>query len=45
MNEGVNEISAALKESITTLDEVEKIVANLSMAIQNEYQNRQLSVQ
>jgi prefoldin alpha subunit len=45
MTEGVNEISAALKESLSALDEVEKMATNLSMAIENEYRSRQQSTQ
>jgi len=41
MSESVEEISSALRESLVTLEEVEKMTTNLSMAIQNEYRSRQ----
>ncbi|MDR1954450.1 MAG: prefoldin subunit alpha [Candidatus Methanoplasma sp.] len=45
METGANEISKALKETMNTLGEIEKMAAELTVAIQNEYQNRQQSVQ
>jgi len=45
MEINVNEISKALKETIGTLGEIEKIATELTMAIENEYRLRQLSSQ
>ena len=45
MEANVNEISKALKEAIGTLGEIERMAAELSVAVQNEYQYRQQSVQ
>lgn len=45
MAESVEEISAALKESVATFEEIQKMTSNLSMAIETEYQSRQQSVQ
>jgi prefoldin alpha subunit len=41
MTEGVNEISAALKDSITALNEIQTATDNLSNAIETEYRIRQ----
>jgi len=45
MAKSVDEISAALKESVATFEEIQKMTSNLSMAIETEYQSRQQSVQ
>jgi len=39
------EISEALKGAINTLEEIERRTSELTIAVQNEYQNRQSSVQ
>jgi prefoldin alpha subunit len=45
METNVGEISKALKETIGALDEIENMAAELTAAVQNEYQYRQQSVQ
>ena len=45
MESSVNDISKALRETIGALEETEKIAAELSAAVQNEYQYRQQSPQ
>jgi len=45
MEASVSELSKALRDSISTLNEVEKMAAELTAAVQNEYQYRQQSVQ
>jgi len=45
MEKGVSEISVALREAISTLNEIEKMSAELTAAIENEYQYRQQSIQ
>lgn len=40
-----NEVSEALRNAINALSEVEKMASDLTMAIQNEYQNRQDPIQ
>jgi prefoldin, archaeal alpha subunit/eukaryotic subunit 5 len=39
------EISEALKGAVSTLEEIERRASELTVAVQNEYQNRQSSVQ
>jgi prefoldin alpha subunit len=41
MEASVSEISKALRESIDALSEIEKMAAELSMAVQSEYRQRQ----
>jgi len=43
MEDSGKEVSEALKETINTLEEVEKRTSELTAAVQNEYQNRQSS--
>ena len=45
MDAGVAEITAALREAITALNGVEKMAAELTAAVENEYQNRQQTMQ
>jgi len=45
METNVSEISKALRESMSTLSEVEKIATDLTLAVENEYRLRQLSSQ
>jgi len=45
MDAGVAEITAALRETITTLNGVEKMSSELTAAVENEYQHRQQSFQ
>jgi prefoldin alpha subunit len=45
MEGSASEISVALREAINALDEIEKMTAELTMAVQNEYKYRQLSSQ
>jgi len=45
MEVSVSEISKALREAINALSEIEKMAAELTAAVQNEYQYRQQSVQ
>ena len=45
MEASVSEISHALREAIGALGEVERLAAELTAAVQNEYQNRQQSFQ
>jgi prefoldin alpha subunit len=37
-----NEVSKALRDAVSTLDEIEKVTTELTAAVQNEYQDRQL---
>jgi len=45
MEASVKEISQALRETVGALNEIEKMAAELTVAVQNEYQHRQQSVQ
>jgi len=45
MEASVGELSQALREAISTLNEVERMAAELTAAVQNEYQYRQQSIQ
>jgi prefoldin alpha subunit len=45
MDNSANEISKALREAISALDEIEKMATELTLAVQNEYKYRQLSTQ
>ena len=45
MEAHVSEVSDALRETIGTLDEVERMAEELTAAVQNEYQYRQQSAQ
>jgi prefoldin alpha subunit len=45
METTAGEVSAALRDAVGTLDEVERMAGDLTAAVQNEYQHRQQSVQ
>ncbi|MDR0508230.1 MAG: prefoldin subunit alpha [Candidatus Methanoplasma sp.] len=45
METNVSEITKAIRETAGTLGEIEKMAAELSVAVQNEYQYRKQSVQ
>jgi len=45
MEGSASEISKVLRDTIGTINEIEKMAAELSAAVQNEYQNRQQSIQ
>jgi prefoldin alpha subunit len=45
MEVSVGEISKALRETISTLEEIDKMASDLTALVQNEYQNRQQPVQ
>jgi len=45
MDASVKEISQAFRETVGTLNEIEKMAAELTAAVQNEYQYRQQSAQ